>query len=273
MPNLSEHKIRPTVKPIKRGQEEKPAAPVVQPAPNTMPQDKVPSGIPGLDELIGGGFERGSTTLVMGGAGSGKTTLLAQYLFAGASQYGEPGVFLTFEESAESIFKHMLNFGFDFKALEEQNLFATINYRPHEVKKLVEEGGGLIMDTITSIGAKRLCIDSLTSYMALFESAYQARESEIALFDLLRKWGCTSLLSVEGRLSDKERRTVGLEYLSDGVIVMHHPRNQSVRYRAIEVLKMRGSRPSERVCPFEFVDNLGIRVYPNEIVFYDIDDD
>jgi KaiC/GvpD/RAD55 family RecA-like ATPase len=233
----------------------------------------VKSGIPGLDELIGGGFERGSTTLVMGGPGCGKTTLLCQYLFNGAAHFGEPGVLLIFEESAANLYKHMEKYGFDFKGLEEQNLFSVISYRPHEVKKLIEEGGGLIMDTITAIGAKRLCIDSFTSYTLLFESQYQARESEIALFDLLQKWGCTTLISAEGVLSDKNRITLGLEYLSDGVIVMHHSRAQATRFRAIEVLKMRGSKTSEKICPFEFIEGVGIKVFPNESVFYDINDD
>jgi len=276
MPNLADQKLRPTVKPVRRGQEEKAQAQqaAVQAAAGTAAQgERVASGIPGLDELLGGGFEPGSTTLVMGGAGCGKTTLLSQYLFNGATQYGDPGVFLTFEETADSIFKHMASYGFDFKALEEQNLFATVNYRPHEVKKLVEEGGGLIMDTVTSLNAKRLCIDSLTSYMSLFDTTYQAREAEISLFDLLHKWGCTTLLSAEGLLSDKGRSTTGIEYLSDGVVVMHHPRNQSMRYRAIEVLKMRGGKSTEKLCPFEFVDGLGLKVYPNEAIFYDLKDE
>jgi len=276
MPNLADQKLRPTVKPVRRGQEEKAQAQqaAVQAASGAAAQgERVASGIQGLDELLGGGFEPGSTTLVMGGAGCGKTTMLSQYLFNGATQYGNPGVFLTFEETADSIFKHMASYGFDFKALEDQNLFATVNYRPHEVKKLVEEGGGLIMDTVTSLGAKRLCIDSLTSYMSLFDTTYQAREAEISLFDLLHKWGCTTLLSAEGLLTDKGRSTTGIEYLSDGVIVMHHPRNQSMRYRAIEVLKMRGGKSTEKLCPFEFVDGLGLKVYPNEAIFYDLKDE
>ena len=147
-----------------------------------MPSDRTPSGIFGLDELIDGGLEKESTTLVMGDAGCGKTTFLSQFLYNGAVQYGEPSVLLSFEEPSASIIKHMGRYGFDFAALEKQELFTSINYRPHEVKKLVDEGGGLIWDTISSIGAKRLAIDSLTSYAMLFESLYQAREAELLLF-------------------------------------------------------------------------------------------
>lgn len=248
-----------------------PAAPARQAKPRT-PADRTPSGIAGLDELIGGGFEKESTTLVMGDAGCGKTTFLSQFLYNGALQYEEPSVLLSFEEPSTSILKHMKRYGLDFAELEKQGLFTSINYRPHEVKKLVDEGGGLIWDTISSIGAKRLAIDSLTSYAMLFESLYQAREAELLLFELLRKWKCTTLLSAEGINTEKMRITTGMEYLSDGVILLHHPRYQSGRYRAIEILKMRGCKHSEKLCPYEFVEGEGIRVHPGETIFYDVNE-
>ena len=204
-----DRKLRPTVQPVKRGEEDKPKeSQKLSPAAASAeaasgPDRRVPSGITGLDELISGGFEPVSTTLVMGESGTGKTTFLSQFLYNGAVQYGDPGVLLTFEEPSFSVLRHMKKYGFDFKALEEELLFATINYRPHEVKKLVDEGGGLILDTISSLGAKRLAIDSLTSYAMLFDSPYQAREAEISLFDLLYKWKCTTMLSAEGLSSKK----------------------------------------------------------------------
>lgn len=267
-------KLKPTVQPQRRPvepistmQRQQEASEVGAPR-----EGLVPSGIPGLDELIGGGFEAAGTTLVMGEAGCGKTTLAAQFLYQGAAKYGEPGVMLSFEEPSSSIIKHMAKYGFGFAALEEQNLFASINYKPHEVKKLVDEGGGLIWDTISSLGAKRLAIDSLTSYAMLFESLYQAREAELLLFELLRKWDCTTILTAEGLQTERMRITTGMEYLTDGVILLHHPRYQSSRYRAIEVLKMRGAKHSEKMCPFEFVDTGGIKVYPSETVFFDVKD-
>jgi len=246
------------------------ASPIAKAKPARASPEHTPSGIPGLDELINGGFERESTTLVMGDAGCGKTTFLAQFLYNGALQYNEPSVLLSFEEPSASIMKHMKRYGLDFAALEKQGIFSSINYRPHEVKKLVDEGGGLIWDTISSIGAKRLAIDSLTSYAMLFESLYQAREAELLLFELLRKWKCTTLLSAEGINTEKMRITTGMEYLSDGVILLHHPRYQSGRYRAIEILKMRGCKHSEKLCPYEFVEGEGIRIHPGETVFYDV---
>ncbi len=260
-------KLKPAVQPVKRGSDAQ--QPVSQPQFEPA-EGLVPSGIPGLDELMGGPLEEASTTIVTGDPGCGKTTFLCQFLHTGAVQYGEPGVLLSFEEPSQLVFKHMQPYGFDFPSLEEQNLFASISYRPHEVKKLVEEGGGLIWDTISSLGAKRLAIDSLTSYAMLFESLYQAREAELLLFDLLRKWKCTSLLSAEGVPAPQAQGITGMEYLADGVLILHHPRHQSSRYRAIEVLKMRGRKHSEKMCPFEFVEGQGIQVYPGENIFYDV---
>ena len=134
------------------------------PAPN-----KTPSGIPGFDELTEGGYEIGSINLVAGPTGCGKTTFIMQFLNNGAVQYNEPGVLISFEEPKDGIYAHMLRFGWDFAALKQQGLFAIITYKPHEVKKLIDEGGGFIWDAINSIGAKRLVVDSLSSYSMLFE--------------------------------------------------------------------------------------------------------
>lgn len=270
-------KLKPSVQPVRRGEQSQEQQEEAPPRPTLRPQvpaesERVLTGIPGLDELLGGGFERQSTNLVMGGAGCGKTTFVTQFLYNGATQYDEPGVILSFDESTESVLKHMLKYGFDFKALSEQNMFATINYRPHEVKKLIEEGGGLILDTISSLGAKRLVIDPITPYLMLFESGYQSREAQITFFELLKKWKCTTLLSAQGAFA-KKNKSDGIEYLADSVILMHHPRSQTSRYRALEVVKMRGGKAIEKLCPFEIVDGLGIKIYPKETVFYDVGKD
>jgi KaiC/GvpD/RAD55 family RecA-like ATPase len=229
--------------------------------------ERVPTGIKGLDDITGGGFEKNSTILVIGDAGSGKTTLLLQFLYSGALKYDEPSVFITFEETKESIYRHSRGFGWDFESLEEKGVFSTITYKPHEVKKLIDEGGGMIWDTIHSIGAKRLGIDSLTSYAMLFEGRYQAREAQLSFYEMLRKWGCTTLLSAEGLHTQRHSTGIGIEYLTDGVVLLHHPRQRSVRIRAMEVLKLRGIEHSQKLCPFEFVKGEGIRIYPGEDVF------
>ncbi len=236
-----------------------------EPAP--LNPDRVPTGIPGLDDLLSGGFEKESNVLVMGGPGSGKTTFLVQFLINGVLKYKEPGIFLTFEEQKETIVKHMGNFGWDLDQLEEDGMFTIITYKPHEVKKLLDEGGGMIWDSIHSIGAKRLAVDSLSTYAMLFDTNYQMRESQLLLFDLLRKWDITTLLSGEAKNASALKQFTGMEYLTDGVILLHHPRQGNTRIRALEILKLRGIGHSQKICPFEFIEGKGIEVYPEEDVF------
>ncbi|MFH1095801.1 MAG: ATPase domain-containing protein [Candidatus Micrarchaeota archaeon] len=228
---------------------------------------RTPSGIPGLDELCEGGFERGSSVLVMGDAGSGKTTLMTQFIVSGAREHDEPGLIISFEESRESILRHSFPFGWDMERLERENKLVIINYKPHEVKHLAEEGGGLIWDAINELGAKRIAFDSLTSYIALFDSPYKSRSAQLNLFDLVHKWGCTTLFSAESLKSINPKTYAGVEYLADAVILMHHPRQRNVRFRALEVFKMRGTNHSQKICPFEFVSGQGLFVYPGEDIF------
>jgi len=236
------------------------------------PEDfsRVPTGIPGLDELCGGGFERNSSVLVMGGAGSGKSTFLNQFIYTGAAFYDEPGIILSLEEPKENIIRHSLDYGWDLKSLEKEGKLSIINYTPNEVKKLSEEGGGLIWDTITDIGAKRVVVDSLTSYVVLFGSKYQAREAQLELFDMIRKWKCTTVFSGEAVRNASVRTDFGMEYLTDAVIALHRPRKNNARIRAIEIFKMRGTNHTQKICPFDIVPGEGLVVYPNEDVFEEI---
>ncbi|MFH0927582.1 MAG: ATPase domain-containing protein [Candidatus Micrarchaeota archaeon] len=228
---------------------------------------RTPSGIPGLDELCEGGFERQSTVLVLGGAGCGKSIFLTQFLYSGASFYDEPGIFLSLEESRERIRAHASQFGWDLKALEDEGKLAILNYKPHEMRKLSEEGGGMIWDTITEIGARRIAIDSLSSYVVFFGTQYEAREAQLTLFDMVGKWKCTTVFSGEavGNVSTKSQ--FGMEYLSDAVIAMHRPKHDNSRGRAIEIFKMRGTNHSNKICPYDILPNEGLVVYPKEEVF------
>ncbi|VVB66410.1 Circadian clock protein kinase KaiC [Candidatus Gugararchaeum adminiculabundum] len=225
--------------------------------------DRVPSGIPGLDETIGGGFERNSSILLAGDAGSGKTTFAMQFIYKGAQDYDEPGVYITFEEPREALLRHMSEYNWNLEKLERAGKIAILQYKPHEVQKLLEEGGGTVYDLVNSIGAKRLAIDSLTSFGLLFESQYQTRENELELLELLRNWKTTSMLVSEVSALDERRASLdggGAEFLTDSVLLLYHSHKESERVRAFEVLKMRGSQHTERVFPLEFTAGEGISI-------------
>src|ERR1700682_4233595 len=100
---------------------------------------KSTTGIRGLDEITGGGLPTGRPTLVCGGTGCGKTLLAMEFLVHGASEYGEPGVFMAFEETAEELTQNVASLGFDLKALRARKLL-LIDYVQIERYEFEETG-------------------------------------------------------------------------------------------------------------------------------------
>lgn len=215
-----------------------------------LPLKRVPTGIKGLDALMEGGLVHRSNILVRGSTGTGKTLLSLHYLYAGAARYNEPGIFLSFSESQEALYTHGTLMGWDFQKLEEENKFTFVRFSPHEVENIIREGGGTIRDSIEEIGAKRLVIDSLTAYSLLFENPYKADESTLNLFDILHKWGCTSLLTSEAPATPEEGSFERLGFLTDGIINLYYLRQKDRRCRALEVLKMRDTGHSDKIHGF-----------------------
>ena len=221
--------------------------------------ERVPSGIPGLDELISGGFVKNSTVLIQGGTGSGKTLLCLQYLYGGITQYDEPGVYLSFAESESLIQQHGAQFGWDFEKLEKEGKFKVIRYQPHEIVRIIDEGGGVIRDTVEAMGAKRLVIDSLSAYEMLFDNKYRANESILTLLEILRKWNTTSLVTSERAINPAIEGKSRLGFLTDGILNLYYLRTGLHRARALEVLKMRDTQHSDVVRIFN-LDRKGLSV-------------
>ncbi len=212
--------------------------------------ERVPTGIPGLDDKIEGGFVKNSTVMVRGGSGTVKTILCLQYLYAGVTQYDEPGVYISFAESRESIYQHGNLMGWDFEELEKKKKFTIIRYEPHEIVNIMEEGGGSIRDTIESLGAKRLVVDSLSAYEMVFENQYKANESMLDLFELLRKWGATTLVTSEFPVSPKKQVLERSGFLTDSIINLYYLRVNASRVRALEIIKMRDTLHSDKIYRF-----------------------
>src|SRR3989338_3651057 len=185
---------------------------------------RVPTGIRGLDNLIEGGFEKNASILLVGSTGTGKTLFALQFLYEGAVKYNEPGVFITFEETRENIYEHALDFGWNFRKLEEENKFRLLTYKPRQVERLMREGGGTIRDTIRKMGAKRLVIDSISAYNLLFHSEHETRENVLALFDLLRKWDITSIIVSESPAELSEIKEIDTGFLTDAIIALYYAR-------------------------------------------------
>ena len=130
---------------------------------------KSPTGIQGLDELTGGGVPLGRATLVCGGAGCGKTLLGMEFLIHGAVRFGEPGVFMAFEESTSDLTQNVASLGFDLDELVHRRMLA-LDFVHMERSSVTESGDfdleGLFIrlgHAIDSIGAKRVVLDTIES--------------------------------------------------------------------------------------------------------------
>lgn len=222
------------------------------------------SGIGGFDDLTQGGFEQGSVSILVGAPGTGKTTFGLQFLYAGAVQHQEPGVLICFSENRDMLVEHSLEFGFDFEALEKQNLFRMIFIKPHQVSSLLQSGGGRVRDEIESIKAKRVVLDSLTAYTMLFRDDYLKYESTLEFFELLRSWGTTSLVISEDIPKTFEEKEGNLGFLADAIIHFYYPRLSSSdeRHHCLEIFKMKGTNHYNRVVEVLFGLN-GITVAKN----------
>jgi len=233
-----------------------------------MVTNRVRTGINGFDDLIDGGFEKDSMVLIVGSAGTGKTLLSLQFLYEGVTKYNEPGIFLSFEEEEKSLYKHAMQFGWDFKKIENEKKFKMLSFKPHQITKILEEGGGQIRDALKEIGAKRIVIDSITAYGLLFSDSYKRREKMLEFFTLLRKWEVTALVIVEDNPEEIESEEGSIGFISDAVVAMYyrHDEEKGLRIHSLEVVKMRGTKHTNKLCAINFEEN-GITVYPDVEVF------
>lgn len=207
--------------------------------------ERVPSGIRELDKLIAGGFKRNSINLIVGGPGCGKTIFALQFLVEGILK-GESTIYVTFEEKKEKLYEDMLTFGWDLAKFEKEGKFVFLEYTPEQIKKVLVEGGGTIDTLITKNKAKRIVIDSITSFSLLYQDELTKKEAALALFEMMAKWGCTAILTSQDESTDSHTVTVAMEFEVDSIILLYNVKVGSLRKRAIEILKMRGTRHSQK---------------------------
>ena len=208
-----------------------------------MLADRAPTGIPGLDEMIEGGFPRSSLILLGGSAGSGKTIASAHFLHYGAKKLGENGIYVSFAERREFFIDNMKKFSFDFETLENQGHFKFLDLLTTR-EDTVASTIGLISREVLEINAKRLVVDSFTAMAQAFNEKIDARIILHMLDKLMSKSGCTTLLLVE---LPAGTRTIGLgfeEFVADGIILFETvEEREGIRKRAV-IRKMRGTNHS-----------------------------
>jgi KaiC/GvpD/RAD55 family RecA-like ATPase len=229
-----------------------------------MERRLVKTGIPGLDEILGGGILEGSIITVGGRSGSGRSTFALQFLYNGAMLYGEPGLYISIEESKQDFFFHMSGYNWDLESAEKEQQLLFLDYPIYEVDQILTQYGA-IQEIIQSTGIKRVVIDSVMPIALFFPNEDERKKGFMKLIDNVRKWGTTTLMVAEDRTSTSigilPSSAYGIESFTDGWIniYFHYNPKAQERKRAVEVIKMKGICHSNKAYPAE-MDEEGFRI-------------
>jgi circadian clock protein KaiC len=233
----------------------------------TLPQlPKAPTGIDGLDEITEGGLPLGRPTLVCGSAGCGKTLMAIEFLVRGIEQYGEPGVLMTFEETADELAANVASLGFDLKQLQADKKLRLDHV--HIDRAELEETGEYDLDglfirlgyAIDSIGAKRVVLDTIEVLFSGFSNEALLRSEIRRLFRWLKDKGVTTIITAER--GDGTLTRQGLEeYVSDCVILLDNRVIDQITTRRLRIVKYRGSTHGTNEYPY-LISADGISVLP-----------
>jgi circadian clock protein KaiC len=227
---------------------------------------KAPTGIQGLDEITGGGLPRGRPTLVCGSAGCGKTLLAMEFLVRGATEFDEPGVLVTFEETPDELTKNVRSLGFDLDDLVARKKLA-MDFIRIERNEIEETGDydleglfirlGLAIDTVK---ARRVVLDTTEVLFSCLDNTAILRAELRRLFRWLKERGVTAIITAE-RGEGALTRDGLEEYVSDCVILLDHRVIDQVSTRRLRIVKYRGSAHGTNEYPF-LIDEDGISVMP-----------
>ena len=230
------------------------------------PLAKCPTGIRGLDEITAGGLPSGRPTLVCGNAGCGKTLMAMEFLVRGATEFGEPGVFMAFEETAPELTANVASLGFDLNALVAARKMAIDHV--HLERSEIEQTGDFDLEglfvrlkhAIDAVGARRVVLDTVEALFGGFTDHNILRAELRRLFRWLKSAGVTAVIT--GERGDGSMTRHGIEeYVSDCVIVLDHRVIDQVSTRRLRIVKYRGSRHGTNEYPF-LIDDRGFSVMP-----------
>lgn len=223
---------------------------------------RVKTGIPGLDELMGGGLPTGSCVLLSGKVGTGKSIFAMQYILKGIADYGEPGVLVSLERDRGGLYDYASKFGWQLQRLENEGslrvLGGPISSVVTEMKKARAKIGELLSEVVKTVEtskSKRVVLERVDLLSMFFP---EERDFKIQLDNLryrLAKSNCTSIVTSEIREEREELGRGGVEGILDGVIVLYYRGEGLELDRALEIRKMRGIGHSNRLHFFNITDN------------------
>ena len=239
---------------------------------------RIKSGIPGLDEILEGGLPRNYAYAVVGAPGSGKTVMGTQFLYKGATQYGENGVYVSLEEPTYSIANSMMRFNWNMFDLESQGKIMLLDASPHQDQPNAElkiRGGsvgsekfdldgllGAVAHARKNVAAKRCVIDSLLSLAPAYTHQSGFRFRLLHFLRALSELELTTLILTESPTPVVQE--YGLDaILTNGSFLLHTITEKDLVNQVMEIPKMRGVRVQRRTVPYRITQS-GIEVKPQE---------
>lgn len=217
-----------------------------------MAQDKLDTGIKGLDEMLNGGIPQGHIVALIGSCGTGKTTLCMHYLLAGLKA-GENGIFISLEEDQQAITKSAASFGWDIQQFLTAGTMAIYKLDPADAKAALTKMKTDLPAEIKRMGAKRVVFDSISLLNMMFDSPAECRAQLFTLSQTIKGAGATAIFTAEARPEQPWVSRDGLvEYVADGVIVLSYtdPQEHGEIKLSIRVMKMRRTAHSRKIKPY-----------------------
>jgi len=222
--------------------------------------ERIKTGVDGLDELIGGGLVKGEVILLAGSTGSGKTIFSTQFIYNGVTQYGEKGVYATFEEDEASLQRNMEELGMNLGKLEREGQVRVIGL---QAMKEVGLNANLdfILKIVKEMKAERLVIDSLTAFLIGIGEKFEYRTLMHLFYKMLKKIGCTTILTCSVPAGSN---TLGLgieEFIADSVIVLENVMVDTELKTRFLIRKMRGTSHSRKYHDV-IIGETGLKIVP-----------
>ena len=219
------------------------------------------TGIVELDTMLHGGFLERDAVMVAGSAGTGKTTLSLQHLVNGITKFGESGIYLTFEQLPDQIYRDAENFGWDLKKLEDQDKFRLVCTSPDLL--LEPDGASQLLDsTIKEIQPRRMVIDSLNHLEMYLPRGGDMRKEAYRVLNYVKTKGISPLAIWETQQSAGQAFSVtdvGMSFLVDCILLLKFVEIDSAMRKALVIMKMRGSDHDKRLREYEITAH-GLRV-------------
>jgi len=221
--------------------------------------DVVKTGISGLDAILSSGIPRGNVILLEGGIGTGKTTLGVEFVYRGASMFGEPGLIVLFEVSPDRLVRDTARFGWDLPALERQRKLKIIFTTRPVFRQELQQADSLLLEEAAEIGARRIYVDGVVGAAV---GGAELRDAFHVLVEGLQRENLTAVFAVEASAPDGNRGiTLPEESIADTVVRLRMEERFRATVRSIEIVKSRGHDFQMGRHSFRIVDGHGLEVY------------